>query len=64
MPYEPAALRKKAHVIECRSSDTPSTETTPASIALILGPAKGLTPSTRKGSDYAKRAAATALPTR
>ncbi|WP_274603586.1 hypothetical protein [Rhizobium sp. CFBP 8762] len=36
----------------------------PASIALILGPAAGLTPSTRKGSDYAKRAAAPASPAR
>ena len=31
---------------------------------LILGPADGLTPSTRKGSDYAKRAAAPASPSR
>lgn len=37
----------------CRKQDTP-----PRSIALILGPAEGLEPSTRKGSDYAKRAAA------
>ena len=37
---------------------------TPASNALILGSAGGLTPSTRKGSDYAKRAAVTAAPSR
>ncbi|WP_256754851.1 hypothetical protein [Mesorhizobium sp. Mes31] len=37
---------------------------TPRSIALILGSADGLTPSTRKGSDYAKRAAAPASPSR
>ncbi|MEN5279230.1 hypothetical protein ABE527_20110 [Brucella sp. TWI432] len=41
-----------------------SEKPSPASIALILGPAAGLTPSTRKGSDYAKRAAAPALPAR
>jgi len=32
--------------------------------ALILGSANGLTPSSHKGSDYAKRAAASALPAR
>lgn len=38
--------------------------TTPAIRTLILGSADGLTPSTRKGSDYAKRAAAAASPSR
>ncbi len=42
----------------------PGTKHHPCYATLILGPADGLTPSTRKGSDYAKRAAAPASASR
>lgn len=66
MKLRPAGPKSKHCLVECskRQSPVPDTVYHLRLSALILGPADGLTPSTRKGSDYAERAAAPASPAR